>query len=168
MRNHVCINGKQRAIIQWNKVPDGKYGTCIFRLKEKKACISKDIQPNEYTEDYFEDCGDVVIDHDRNLMWQQSGSEEPIVREVAQSYVSDMNCKQFSGYRDWRLPTLEELASLRVVPDLSVHPFFDEEKRFCWCTNPCTSSRGVIRFNFSLVKWYYLYGGCYIRLVRSC
>lgn len=54
----------------------------------------------------------VVIDHATALMWQQSGSADGLNEEIATAYVGELNREGFAGYLDWRLPTIEELASL--------------------------------------------------------
>ena len=54
----------------------------------------------------------VVIDHATGLMWQQSGSSDGLGEESAKAYTGELNREGFAGYSDWRLPTIEELASL--------------------------------------------------------
>ena len=54
----------------------------------------------------------VVIDHATGLMWQQSGSSDGLSIESAKAYAGELNREGFAGYSDWRLPTIEELASL--------------------------------------------------------
>ena len=54
----------------------------------------------------------VVIDHATGLIWQQSGSSDGLNEEIAQTYAGELNREGFAGHSDWRLPTIEELASL--------------------------------------------------------
>ncbi|MFV1977566.1 MAG: DUF1566 domain-containing protein, partial [Candidatus Scalindua sp.] len=54
----------------------------------------------------------VVIDHATGLMWHQPGSDENIDWENAKKWVMELNARGYSGYSDWRLPTVEEAASL--------------------------------------------------------
>ncbi len=54
----------------------------------------------------------VVIDRATGLMWQQQGSGVELPYKVAEMYVEDLNRARYAGFSDWRMPTLEELASL--------------------------------------------------------
>ena len=54
----------------------------------------------------------VVIDHATGLMWHQNGSDNSMKLNVAKQWVRDLNSRGHVGYSDWRLPTVEEVASL--------------------------------------------------------
>jgi hypothetical protein len=59
----------------------------------------------------------IVIDHSTNLMWQQSGSVslgegDMSIEAKSEMYLSQKNQQRYAGFPDWRLPTIEELASL--------------------------------------------------------
>lgn len=55
----------------------------------------------------------IVVDHATGLMWQAFGSAKPLVPwQAAKDFVQQLNQQQFAGFSDWRLPTVEELASL--------------------------------------------------------
>jgi serine/threonine-protein kinase len=47
-----------------------------------------------------------------------------------------MNREGFAKYRDWRMPTMEELASIMENSwqnsDLFIDPLFDRTQRYCW------------------------------------
>jgi len=65
----------------------------------------------------FEDLGDgVVIDKMTGLMWEKGGSSSPLLYADATDYVVKLNEKGLAGYRDWRIPTLEEICSLLQSP----------------------------------------------------
>ena len=53
----------------------------------------------------------IVIDRATGLMWQQQGSTA-MPAEVVNIYVEDLNRSRYGGFTDWRVPTLEEAASL--------------------------------------------------------
>lgn len=61
--------------------------------------------------------GDPVIsDRATGLMWQQRPT--PFVRHRdIQQHVNATNAKPYAGFTDWRLPTIEELASLLEPPN---------------------------------------------------
>jgi len=50
----------------------------------------------------------VVIDNATGLMWHQSGSEKYMSYTKAKKWIDELNRRSYAGYRDWRLPTLEE------------------------------------------------------------
>jgi len=52
---------------------------------------------------------DTVIDRYTGLIWQQDGSAAMTTWYEAITLVSLWNGRQFGGYSDWRIPTLEEL-----------------------------------------------------------
>jgi len=54
----------------------------------------------------------VVIDRGTGLMWQLAGSGSPTPFASAVGQISTMNAGAYAGFSDWRLPTLEEAASL--------------------------------------------------------
>lgn len=80
-----------------------------------------------------------VSDLKTGLMWMRSYDIRENVLEVKQ-YAEQLNQKKFAGYDDWRIPTLDELASL-VEPKPSgkldsgrqsyMDPIFDL-KNYCW------------------------------------
>jgi serine/threonine-protein kinase len=77
-------------------------------------------------------------------MWQRSGSVEAVPRDAADDYVRQLNAAWFAGHSDWRLPTIEELASL-VRPDKGpqrrcVDPVFDQMQDSLWSCDTVTDS----------------------------
>lgn len=95
---------------------------------------------------------EVVMDKRTGLMWQRSGSDRAKSFTGAKDYIEQLNDEKFSGYSDWRLPTIEELSSLLVktpIDELDISPIFDHSQKRCW-SNDTTDT--VI--NFRSVKNY--------------
>jgi hypothetical protein len=55
---------------------------------QKVFKLDKDWQPLEYTENDYEDQGEVVVDHATGLMWQKSGSGDYLTYKKAQAYIN--------------------------------------------------------------------------------
>ncbi|MAG69469.1 MAG: hypothetical protein CL471_04105 [Acidobacteria bacterium] len=117
----------------------------------------------------------VVIDHATELMWHQSGSNDNMKLKSAKKWIRDLNSRGYAGCNDWRLPTVEEAASLlesnRRNGGLYVNTVFDKMQSVirtgdskgmagAWCW--------FIRFNDGAVRWKTIGSGdYYIRPVRS-
>jgi sulfatase modifying factor 1 len=81
-----------------------------------------------------------IIDKKTNLMWQISGSDRQLYFKRAKSYIKQLNNENFAGYSDWRLPTVEELASLLTKTkgtNLYIDPRFNNKLSRCWTTDKC-------------------------------
>ncbi len=115
---------------------------------------------------------EVVKEHATGLMWHQSGSEKNMKWDEAKKWVNDLNRIGYAGYYDWRLPTVEEAASLlesSINDDyLYIDPVFNEKQRFIW-TGDSYGSRGAWDVNFSTggVIWRFTDLNLYVRPVRS-
>jgi serine/threonine-protein kinase len=85
----------------------------------------------------FEDNGDgTVTDRATHLMWEKGGSEEGRTYLDALRYAQELNNMGLGGHSDWRIPTIEELASLLESSwkkeDLFIDPVFDTKQKSCW------------------------------------
>lgn len=89
--------------------------------------------PNKFS---LQSNGKVVYDTATNLFWQQNGSMNYMIYEKGEAYVNDLNLQKFSGYTDWRLPTIEEALSLmessKMNGELYIDPIFSNVQRFIW------------------------------------
>jgi hypothetical protein len=54
----------------------------------------------------------VIIDGATGLVWHQGGSINPLSHRGALDWIAQLNRQNYAGYSNWRLPTLEEAASL--------------------------------------------------------
>jgi len=91
----------------------------------------------------------------------------------AKKWVKDLNRKSYVGYKDWRLPTVEEASSLlesaKKNSDLFIDPAFDKHQQKI-LTGDSHGSYGAWHVNFDKgrVSWNYLIDGrSYVRPVRS-
>jgi hypothetical protein len=92
-------------------------------------------------ENHFVDNNDgTVTDMATGLMWQKSGSSGSLDNRSAKEYVKRLNRKRFSGHSNWRMPTVEELASL-IKKDrrngVHIDPVFDNNQIRCWTVDQC-------------------------------
>jgi len=123
---------------------------------------------------------DVVINHATGLMWHQSGSEKDMGWNEAKQWVGDLNGRGYAGYHDWRLPTVEEAASLlelnRMGGDMYIDNVFDVKQGGIWTGDENDSAGyldGVwsVRFKGSYgsgnVFWCYENARNHVRPVRS-
>lgn len=85
----------------------------------------------------------MVIDRTTGLMWQQQGSvamPEPVV----DIYVEDLNRNRYAGFSDWRVPTLEEAASLihkeGINNRLFIDQAFDPNQQTLWTSDQIVST----------------------------
>ncbi|UZP66129.1 DUF1566 domain-containing protein [Desulfovibrio mangrovi] len=65
------------------------------------------------------DKGDgTVLDAATGRMWQKLGSDYPLTWPEANDYVAWLNETAFAGHADWRLPTVDELATIMEEPPM--------------------------------------------------
>jgi len=77
----------------------------------------------------------VVIDSTTGLMWHQSGSKKDMYYKKIGKWLKKLNKKGYFGYHDWRLPTVEEAASLLESSkknSLYIDPVFSSKQHWVW------------------------------------
>ncbi len=116
----------------------------------------------------------VVVDNATGLMWHQSGSDDTMQWDEAKEWVEDLNSEEgYAGYNDWRLPTVDEAASLlepsRTNGDLYIDPVFSKKQGRIWTGDKFDGSEVAwsVRFYSGSVYGYDVYSGYYVRPVRS-
>ncbi|MCP4105652.1 MAG: DUF1566 domain-containing protein [Desulfobacteraceae bacterium] len=103
----------------------------------------------DFRNDFTDNGNGTVTDAVTGLVWQKSGSSKDTFKN-AKSCIQGLNKKEFAGYSDWRLPTLEELASLleeKEVNGLYIDPLFDRKQRNCWSSDKRASRSAWFNFN---------------------
>ncbi len=115
-----------------------------------------------------------VLDHATGLMWHQSGSEKYMKYDKAKQWVDELNRRGYAGYSDWRLPTLEEGASLiersKMNGDLYIDQKFSSKQRWIWTGDMLSDSSGrvwVVYFLIGFVERYLVDTFIFVRPVRS-
>lgn len=92
----------------------------------------------------------VVIDNATGLMWHQSGSDNYMVWRDAKEWIRSLNSRNYAGYNDWRLPTVEEAASLlesRMANDRYIDRVFSDEQTWIWIGDKWSEEEFVIGFD---------------------
>jgi hypothetical protein len=92
--------------------------------------------PHGSFQNVFVDNNDgTVTDRATGLIWQMGGSSSSLDNRSAKEYVKHLNGQRFASYADWRMPTIEELASL-IKKDrrngVHIDPVFDNRQTKCW------------------------------------
>lgn len=99
----------------------------------------------------------VVLDHAIGMMWHQSGSDNYMTYEKAKQWIADLNNRSYAGYRDWRLPTLEEAASLlERTKSPYMDPKFSVKQDKIWTSDTLSGSYGrvwIVDFSWGWVDW---------------
>lgn len=78
----------------------------------------------------------IIVDHTTGLVWHQSGSTQPLPYLEVKEWLTQLNQKGYGGYNNWRLPTLEEAASLLEATATKyryIDPLFSPEQ-YAICT----------------------------------
>ncbi|MGD9037590.1 MAG: DUF1566 domain-containing protein [Syntrophobacterales bacterium] len=126
-------------------------GTAKVSLRtEPKKLVEKDIRKmlarydfydddlnwrGSFANDFVDNGDGTITDRATGLMWQKSGSSGAKTWKRARTYVKQLNEDQFAGYSDWRLPTIDELASLverETVNEVHIDPIFYDKQNICW------------------------------------
>lgn len=115
----------------------------------------------------------IIIDRRFGIAWQLSGSPERITWHSALKYAQEMRQARFAGSSHWRLPSIEELASLiefdKQAHGLYIDVQFGPEQRSCWsadCDPKVGAAWGVHFDNGTVTRGYPSHLG-YARLVCS-
>lgn len=115
----------------------------------------------------------VVVDRETGLMWQRGVSSDRMVWHDGFAYIEKLNRENFAGYRDWRFPTKEEMASL-LLPEEDRHtgtytsPLFGSQRCFWTATQAGHHKACYVDFYYGGVYVFdENYANHFMRAVRS-
>lgn len=117
----------------------------------------------------------IVLDYATNLMWQQAGSPQPTTWKGAHDYVQQLNSISYAGFSDWRLPTIEELASLLTSEKLNNQLYlaaaFSTGQLWCWSADPAATSQNTmawyVSFSSGGIQEHEKANSAFVRAVRT-
>ena len=115
----------------------------------------------------------IVIDYVTGLMWHQSGSGNYMEWNKTKQWLKDLNSSGYAGYHDWRLPTVEEAASLlefaRKNGALYIDSVFSNKQKRIWTSDKLADSESawLVVFQLGTVRYLRINDRCYVRPVRS-
>ncbi len=102
----------------------------------------------------------VIIDRATGLMWHQNGSITCMSWNDVQEWMVSLNNNGFAGYHDWRLPTVEEAASLLAPREgntyrkLLIDPIFSNKQQWIWTGDKFgTEAMWHVNFSYGSVYW---------------
>ena len=164
--------------------------TSVTSFRSKPAVLTKMQQKQMVVENGFYDryrnphsqgfankfeitkAGAVIIDHASGLMWQQFGSPESLQHEHVHTYIDQLNNKNFAGFNDWRLPTMEEAMSLmerkQNLSGMYIDTLFDAKQAGIWTADTDKAARVWVAYFSNGNCGHYQFGSQnFVRAVRS-
>ena len=81
-------------------------------LKKYNFCDFDRHEDGDFKNIFKDNKDGTITDEATGLVWQKTGSYRKMSRKNIQAYIEDLNRRKFAGRTNWRLPTVEELASL--------------------------------------------------------
>ena len=84
-------------------------------------------------------------------MWQRGGSSGALDNQGAKNYIEQLNRQRFAAYSGWRIPTVEELASLLYKENASgvyMASIFENKQSTCWTIDECDGE-----YDYHLGAW---------------
>ena len=111
----------------------------VKNILVKYDFFEKRLNPQGSHSGDFVDNGDgTITDRATGLMWLKGGSSVTLEYGDAEAYLKRINRERFAGNSDWRLPTVEELASILRNDGGSgyyITPVFDTKQKRCWSSD---------------------------------
>ncbi len=128
LKNKLLLRSKPKNNLSEKEYTNFIRKNDIFDAKQNRNATSKNL---------FYNRGDgTIIDNTTGLMWQKDGSKYAYSWNEISQYIKELNQKKYAGYSDWRLPTIEELATLFKEKSqenkLFIDPYFSDAQYACW------------------------------------
>ncbi|MBN2603967.1 MAG: DUF1566 domain-containing protein [Candidatus Thermoplasmatota archaeon] len=113
----------------------------------------------------------IVIDNKVGLTWQQSGSSKRLNYAMGLNWIEELNRLHFAGYKDWRLPTLEEamtlMESIKNRDNLYIDSIFDNRQQMIWSADKADKDAvWYVDFNLGFCEAKMITDEYYVRAVR--
>jgi len=113
----------------------------------------------------------VVLEPGRGLMWDPAESKE-MTQKQALAYVKKLRT---GGFKDWRLPTVEELFLLadrsKYRPAIDTASFPDCKSDWYWTSTPAADSPAdcawFVYFRYGNASWFHQDDSGVVRAVRA-
>jgi len=118
-------------------IPEELWDTDVKTMVERHNFFAKGLnEGGDFPNDFVDNGDGTITDRATGLMWQKGGSSSAFLYWKVKKYVSGLNEERFSGYDDWRMPTLEELCSL-LEPAVNervqhISSLFEGKQSVCW------------------------------------
>ena len=111
----------------------------IVECVEKHNFFDNNLNPEGNFENDFVDNRDgTITDRATGLMWEKEGSKKETSFPRTDKYINSLNTNKFSGYQNWRLPTINELLSL-INPladdNFCMEPVFSSDQKWIWSSD---------------------------------
>ena len=113
----------------------------------------------DFANDFNDNGNSTVMDKATGLIWQKKGSHKALRRREATHYVEKLNNERFGGSAEWRLPTIEELASLLETTPANgryIDPVFDQTQSKYWSSDPRPEgdrAAGTVTSYYTVFQW---------------
>jgi hypothetical protein len=167
-------------------IPNAMSGDQVILRSQAKRLSDKDVKSmltkynffdrtknkaGTFTNDFVDNGDETVTDRVTGLMWQKDGSSEGVTWANAKEYINKLNSGQFGSCSDWRLPTIEELASLmksvKVKGKLYTDSIFSEKQQFCWSADTFAPNIAwYVSFKAGMIRHIYRFF-YHVRAVRT-
>jgi hypothetical protein len=141
----------QIAKIELRKKPKELTELDVKKMLKKYNFHDEQRNPGYFPNDFIANADGTITDKATGLMWQESGSSSSTEYRDAYEYIERLNRERFAGYSDWRMPTLEELASLIAINKINgvhIDRVFYNKQTSCWTADKCDSGYAVLLGNW--------------------